>query len=366
MKAGRENNPTKLSFIVAVVSLALLPVLTSCSRDTAAAKSMEQIYAEQGIPVEVQPVNAVPFNIRHAFNTVLTGIEETGASAMIGDRVEAVHYRVGDYVKKDAVVVSFPTDNPAAQYFQAKVGYEHALTTYQRMKNLYESGGIALQELDSVRTQMSVAEANWNAVKQSVHVRAPISGILTSIRVRISDQVHSGDDLFVVSRTDRLKAEIWLQETIRDQIEIGAPATATWNGRTLQGKIVQVDRSMDPERQAFGAVAVFDNPGRLMMSGVNAGISVASAGKTESVVIDRRHLIREGGRTFVYVEENGAARKQEVALGASTGLDVPVLKGLGPGDRLIVSGAMQLKDGARVRTAETAAPKRDAASPKIL
>jgi len=352
--------------VIVLIPLLLLPILTSCSREAAEAKSMEQIYAEQGIPVEVQVVNTVPFNIRHIFNAVLTGIEESGAAAMIGDRVEAIHYRVGDYVKKDAVVVSFPTENPAAQYFQAKVGYEHALTTHQRMKNLYESGGISLQDLDSVRTQMDVAEANWNAVRQSVHVRAPISGTLTSLRVRVSDNVHPEDELFVVSRTDQLKAKLWLQETIRDQVEIGALATAAWNGLTLQGKVVQVDSSLDPERQAFGAVAVFDNPGRRVLSGVNAGISVDSAGKTESIVIDRRHLVRESGRTFVYVDENGSARKREVALGPSNGLDVPVLKGLSPGDRLIVSGTMQLRDGARIRPTLAAARNPSAASLKTF
>ncbi len=366
MKTGWGKDPMKTRIFLAVVGLMFLPVLTSCSRDVAEAKSMEQIYAEQGIPVEIQSVNTVSFNIQHSFNTVLTGIEETGAAARIGDRVDAVNYRVGDYVKKDAVVVSFPTDNPAAQYFQAKVGYEHALTTYQRMKNLYESGGIALQDLDSVRTQMNVAEANWNAVRQSVHVRAPISGTLTSLRVRVSDNVHSGDELFIVSRTDQLKAELWLQETVRDQVEPGAQATATWNGRTLQGKIIQVDRSLDPERQAFGAVAIFDNPGRQVMSGVNAGISVASAAKAESIVIDRRHLIRESGRTFVYVDENGTARKREVAVGAANGLDVPVLKGLATGDRLVVSGAMQLKDGARIRPTLAAARNLNAAPSPAL
>jgi len=349
MKAERDKNPVRSGFLMAAAALLLLPALTSCSRKDAEAKSMEQIHAEQGIPVEVQSVSAVPFNVQHVFNTVLTGIEETGASAMIGDRIEAIHYRVGDYVKKDAVVVSFPTDNPAAQYFQAKVGYEHACTTHQRMVNLYESGGIALQDLDSVRTQMNVAEANWNAVRQSVHVRAPISGILTSLRVRVSDSVHPGDELFVVSRTDQLKAKLWLQESIRDQVEIGAPATAAWNGRTLQGKIVEVDRSLDPGHQAFGAVAVFDNPGRGVLSGVNAGVSVASAETAESVVIDRRHLVRESGRVFVYVDDNGTARKREITLGASNGLDVPVIKGLSSGERLIVSGSMKLKDGARIR-----------------
>lgn len=71
MKAGRGKDPVKLHSAIAIIPLLLLAILTSCSRDAAEAKSMEQIYAEQGIPVEVQVVNTVPYNVRHIFNKIL-------------------------------------------------------------------------------------------------------------------------------------------------------------------------------------------------------------------------------------------------------------------------------------------------------
>ena len=82
----------------------------------------------------------------------MSGIKESNASAMVSDKVDKIHYRVGDKVRKDAVVVSFPTDNPAAHYYKAKVGFEHAQATLKRMQKLHENGGISLQDYENTRT----------------------------------------------------------------------------------------------------------------------------------------------------------------------------------------------------------------------
>ena len=49
--------------------------LTGCGSDKQA-KSMEQIYAEKGVPVKVQEVKPQEFQSRLSYNAVLTGIEE--------------------------------------------------------------------------------------------------------------------------------------------------------------------------------------------------------------------------------------------------------------------------------------------------
>jgi RND family efflux transporter MFP subunit len=343
----------QLAPFVVPIGLAVLAfqvfITSACSSEAVEAVSMEQLYKEQGVPVQVETVKPDSLTRTYVFHAVLTGIEESKAESMISDRVEAVHYKVGDYVEKDTIVLSFPSRNPTAQYHQAKVAFELAETTLVRMKNLYESGGISLQDYDGVRTQYEVAKANWDAVRQSVHMRSPISGVITSLRVRVSDNVHPGDHLFTVSRTDRLKAELWIRENLLAEIDTGTEATASWGDVMLKGCVVQVDRSLDPRQQAFGAVAVFDNPGRRMTSGVNGTITLFSQEEVEGVVIARDYLVREDDKYYVFLDEEGTARKRQVEIGRPLGMDVPVLSGLQPGDRLIVSGTMNLRDGARIR-----------------
>jgi RND family efflux transporter MFP subunit len=313
---------------------------------------MEQLHKENGIPVKIEVIELKPFTLEQTFHAVLSGIKETTANAMVSDEVEKIHFEVGDRVEKDAVVISFPTDNPAAQYFQAKVAFEHAQATLKRMENLYQDGGISLQELENSRTQYRVAEANWAAAKQSVKVKAPIRGTITSINVQQTDNVQPGDALFTIAQTHKLKAKLWVAENQIMDIEVGNKARAYWNSIEIEGRVTQVDMSLNSEKQAFGISVEFDNPAEKIISGVNAEIKVFSSQGENAVIIERKNIINKDGRTFVFVAKNGIAREQEITVGTSLGLDVEVVNGLKPGDSLVVEGLLLLENGVKIRIVE--------------
>ncbi len=343
----------KVGAILLAAALAVV-VGAGCSDSESAARSMEQIYAEEGVPVKVHEVTAEPFSVTLEYNATLTGIEESSEYAMIDDRVEAITVSVGDLVQKDSVLVTFPTDNPSARYYQAKTAYENARATYARMSGYYETGGLSLQEYQDCRAQFRVAEADWEAASQSVNVKAPISGVVTKLNVRKSDNVKKEAELLTVSRTDSMKCHIWVAEKQISQLHSGQTATATWNGTVLAGSIDQVDMSVNSARQAFGVIIKFANPELIVQCGVTARVQVATYVADKTVFTERKNVFTKQGKSFVYVEEDGFAQKRFVTLGRTSGLDVQILQGLNSGDRLIVEGQLQLEDGRKVRNIEEA------------
>jgi len=339
----------KKQFLTIFALLFLSAGYWGCTRENSGVKSIEQLQRQNGVPVQIAIVKPKPFTREYTFYAILSGIKETTASAMIADKVDKIYYHVGDYVQKDAVVVSFPTDNPAAKYFQAKVAYEHASATLQRMENLYQDGGISLQELENTRTQFRVTKANWEAVKKTVKVKAPISGRITRINVQEADNVNPGMPLFTISQTQKLKAKLWIAENQIDDFQVGNHATANWHGITITGRVTQVDLSLNPKKQAFGVVLEFDNHDKKIMSGVNAEIKVYAAGSKNAIIIDRKNLIKKDHQNFVFVVKNGRAEQRLIQPGRLAGLDVEIISGLNPGDSLVTRGQFLLEDGARVK-----------------
>ena len=63
------------------------------------------------------------------------------------------------------------------------------------------------------------------------------------------------------------------------------------------------------------------------------------------MVIDRKNLLGGDPSSFVYVAENGVAKKRMVEPGITSGVFVEIEKGLSAGDRLIVEGQLLLEDG---------------------
>ncbi|MDX9859143.1 MAG: efflux RND transporter periplasmic adaptor subunit [candidate division Zixibacteria bacterium] len=310
---------------------------------------MEQLYAENGVPVKTRIIRETDFSSEAAFHAVLTGIRESSAYAMVSDKIDHIDYQVGDFVEKDDIVMAFPTDNPSAQYYQAQVAFENAKATFDRMRSYYDTGGLSRQDYENAEAAYRVAEANWDAVRQSVMVKAPISGVLTRINARQSENVHEDDELFAVSQIDRLKARIWVSDKQIMDVKVGQRATARWDGVMLEGSVVQVDMSMNRDRQAFGVVIEFDNPDRSVRCGVTATISIEIYRNPAAVTIERKNIISDRDSRYVFVADSGVARRRPVVLGHAGELEVEILSGLSVGDELITEGQMHLEDGMKIR-----------------
>ena len=323
--------------------------LQSCSDDKIKAKNMEQIYKEEGVPVKVKTVTKEFFEKEMTFNSVLSGIKETSVHSMIGERVEKVNVKVGQFVKKNQTLVTFPTDNPSAQYFQAKVAYENSNATYERYKNLFETGGISQQQLDNIKTQFEVNKANWRSVKKMIFAKAPISGFVTKVNVRETENIEKESLLFTIADITKLKAKIGISENEIDNIKPGDRAIATWNGRTITGEVVEIDLAMDRRSQSFYADVVLDNKEKTVKAGITASIKVINKSETESIIVERKNIISEGDKHFVYLLKKDIAEKKEVKLGRSNGLFVEIMAGINDGENLIVEGQLLLNDNSKVK-----------------
>ncbi|MCK5077695.1 MAG: efflux RND transporter periplasmic adaptor subunit, partial [Calditrichia bacterium] len=257
--------------------------------------------------------------------------------------------KVGDYVKKNQLLISFPEDNPSAQYYQAKVAFENAEKAYSRIENLYASGGISKQDKDNVQAQYKVAKANWNAVSKMIKVKAPISGYVTKINVSETENVDNEAELITISQTHQLKCKVWITDSEISNVKLGQNAGAVWNNRKITGKVIQVDMAINKMNQAFGVMLEFDNPDNLIKLGVTAEVHISTYENAETVVVKQKNLINENNNTFVFVEENGKSVKRSIKTGLRQGLNVEVMSGIAAGENLIVEGQMMLYDGTKVK-----------------
>ncbi len=336
---------SKLMILFVITTLLFL----GCSRqEKAESKNMEQIYKEEGIPVEVQVMQPQTFIKELSYNANLSGIRQSAAAAMIGGRIEKVHVKVGDYVEKGQVMFEFPEDAPAGQLVQAQSAYEMIEATYNRMKNLYAKGGISKQDLESVETQYKVAEANLDAVLQMLKVRAPIDGYVISVNVRETDGVHAEDVLAFVSQTNRMKARIWATEDEVCQINKGQKATATWNNITLTGIVTEVAIAMDRGHNAFAVNLEFNNIQNLCKSGVTGKISIQTYVNKEALLVARANVKKDANGFYVYTMNGDNANKTYVTTGQENG-SFEIVDGLEVGDKVIVKGLNLVSDGVKVK-----------------
>jgi len=342
---------TMKRYLTLVLAFTLL-LLFACGKKKDTTKNMEQIQNEEGIPVRLTTVEPTTFHEELTYNASLNGIEESTAQAMVSDIVTKINAKVGDRVNKNDIIMSFPSNTPAAQWEQATTAFNSIRTVYERMQRLFAQGAISQQDLDNVETQFKVSKANLEASEQMINVRAPISGIITAVLVNPSEKVFPGKELFTVASTGGYKAVLMIPDTEIGKVKKGAKATATWLDNTLTGRVSSIALAMDMNSKAFRVEISFPGYNPKVNFGVTADVSIEILSKPNVIVINREQMFSENGNTYVWLNEGGKAVKRAIETGLDNALFFEVTKGLNPGDSLISEGMNMLTDNAKLRVIE--------------
>ena len=180
--------------IVGLMIISLI-IFSGCGykKKNVALQSMEQIHKATGVPVKTQVVKIRKFSTMLKYSATVQARSEAVKYSRVADVVQQVFFKVGDYVRKNQVVVTFPKNNQTTQYYQLKAAYDLAGQTYRRMANLYQEGVVSKQELDNTQTNFEVAKANLNTTEDSLKVKAPLSGYITQLNVKPTDNVNEMD-----------------------------------------------------------------------------------------------------------------------------------------------------------------------------
>ena len=334
--------------LMIILSFVLFTVF-SCSKKEVESKSMEQIYSDEGVPVTIEKIKTQDFVKSLNYSGVLTGIEQSSAYASLGDKIEKVLVKVGDKVKKDQILVTFPTDAPSAKYNQAREAFHNIEKTYNRYKLLLKSGAISQQDFDNISTQYKVKKSDWDAVRTMVKVKSPISGFVTKVSVNETDNVQAEAELVTISNTTKLKSRIYVSENDYIKLHIGQKVTAQWNNFDISGNIRQIDMAKDFNRQGFGVMVEFDNPNNKVPAGVTVELKMIIKSKTNILVLEKKYINNIETTPFVVIESNGKALVRNVKIGERSELQYEILDGLKPGDNLITKGYKIVKEGQKVK-----------------
>jgi multidrug efflux pump subunit AcrA (membrane-fusion protein) len=100
--------------------------------------------------------------------------------------------------------------------------------------------------------------------------------------------------------------------------------------------------------------AMVDNPDLFLKAGMTARVRVTTAVIPGVIMIPQSAVLYRKDRREVFVAgPEQKAEVREIELGRSEGALVQVLKGLIPGDRLVVTGGQYLKSGDRIMISDS-------------
>ncbi len=235
---------------------------------------------------------------------------------------------------------------------QLTAAAEQERQSLQQLKN-----GPRKEEIAQARSQVSeaAAQVRTSEVKlQDTKIVAPLTGIIGNIPVKIGDFLSKGDTLTTVTQNQTLDVQLSIPLERGPELRLGQRVEGTDNqGNVLAtGRISFISPQVNTNSQSILAKASFDNSEGQLRDGQFIRAKVIWNTRP-GILIPTTAISRIAGQNFVFVAQGQGqskliARQKPVKLGEIQGNNYRVLEGLKPGEKIVVSGLLNLTDGAPI------------------
>jgi multidrug efflux pump subunit AcrA (membrane-fusion protein) len=186
----------------------------------------------------------------------------------------------------------------------------------------------------------------------SVPVTSPIAGKVAQWFVAEGDQLSSGERALLVVDDSALRAKLWLPVPDWQQVNEKTKVTLTIDGKVKESRIVTVAGAVQPTAGKGLIEVEIPNASGDWKAGFSAEARIETALRPRMIVPARALLLTSDG-AFVYLVEDGVARRKKIDFVPRTADDVEIKAGILPEETLlVVSGAGRLSDGAQVQIAD--------------
>ena len=381
----------KKRLMAAMLAVMLMLSLTAC--------------AEQEQPVQEDPVAAgvAVRTVTIGTDTIATENKVVGkisageeASILVGSSAKctAVYKNAGDTVEAGEKIATLDFGATIANYNAARIGYNSAVQSYHdqkaifekqvklaednvaNTKALFEIGAASQLEIDQAELSYQSAVAGMNGtlaqlesgiqsaksgleqlglimdnMDLSGNVIAPISGTLVSLNVTEGGFTSSSMPVAVINGAEQMKITTQVSETLVPQLQIGDEASVYVSAadRSFSAVIRSVDRAANYQTQLYTVTLTVPADVTDLVSGMSAEVVFHTDVSENTVVIPTEAILTGTDGQYVFVAENGIARRCPITTGLTGSGITEVLTGLSAGEQLITVGQAYLVDGSAVR-----------------
>lgn len=367
-------NMKKLSY--ALMSFLVVMTAFSCGGK----KSPEPAQDEEGL-IEITPEQfknsgmalGMPAQKTFAERVACKGYISAPANAMskispsIAGKVNAIYFKIGDYVQKGHTVATISGNEfmdlqqqfaeSAAAFTKAKLDYERASALWAEKigaeKDFLTAKSIFLStkaSYQSLRSRIVALNLNPSGIERgrmytSFPVVAPISGYLTKTNAVIGQFVSMADDIAEIVNVSGLQLKLQVYETDIDRLKVGQTVQyqrAENPGNLQSARLVSIGKTIDPESKTIDCMAAIDkSAGALLIndSYVEAAVVV---NQFTANALPATAVQKQGNEYFVFVVEKrkGSSymlRKMPVSVGHAERDYVEITTPL-PGKKIVVRG----------------------------
>jgi membrane fusion protein (multidrug efflux system) len=356
-----------------VFALSLMVLLYSCS-----SKPAETVMPPAQLPV--MSVVTAPGTTYQEFSASLEGAVNVEIRPQVDGYLEKIYVDEGAYVKAgqplfkiNARVYAEQLNSAKSSLLAAQANIQKAQVEVDRLKPLVENKVVSDVQLKTAKAELDAAKAAAAQVRSMVGsaeinvgytlITAPVSGYIGRIPFKTGSLVGRGEALpltilsdvreiyayFSMSEPDFIAFKNKFQgNTIEEKVKQVPPVELIMADNSVfdqKGKIETIEGQFDKTMGAITFRATFPNAGGMLRSGNTGKVRITQLFES-ALVIPQEATFEIQDKVYVYaVEDSNKVISKLISISGKTSNYYYVDNGIKTGDKIVLSGIGNLKDG---------------------
>jgi len=337
--------------MLAVISIAILPVISSCGAHHEEEEEVDYLVTS---PIIKDTLITRDYVCQiHAISHIEVRAQEKGF-------LQEIFVDEGQFVHKDQLLFRIMPKLYEAELKMAEAEAEYARIEYFNTKLLADSNIVSKNQLALVKAKLD--KANAELALAQVHlgftdIRAPFDGLIDRFQARLGSLIEEGDLLtnlsdnskmwvyFNVSEVEYLdyKSKAETDSTIRVKLMM-----ANNNLFPYPGEVEAITADFNNETGNVAFRATFPNPKGLLRHGETGNV-LMEIPYQHAMLIPQKASFEILDKRYVYVvDQAGVVKSREIKIGAELEDLYIVTDGLKADEQILLEGIRKVRDGQEI------------------
>ncbi|MFC1691887.1 efflux RND transporter periplasmic adaptor subunit [Candidatus Latescibacterota bacterium] len=295
-------------------------------------------------------------------------------SPFVESSINEVFVNIGDKVESNEMLLCLISPEIGmlrAEYGKAKAELDIRSQNFKRQLELFEGKIISRKSYQEAELEQKNSEIHYNYVVQkllavgvqnneienpptgqcddvgsTIHICAPISGIVTSRNASIGQKVDSSKQLFEIMNLDNVWLEADIFEKDLTKIQVGQTVkvkVSAYPQSIFTGKIFYIANTLNSDTKTINILVEIDNKQEKLKPGMFAETNIVVGEKPSTLVVPKEAVLEDENLKIVFVREEEEYHRHVVTTGTESVEMVEILYGLAPGAIVVTKGNYQLK-----------------------
>lgn len=277
-------------------------------------------------------------------------------SAETAGRILEVPAIEGMRVSKGQILARIDSESIQRSIDELQTNLDLAQTIFEKQDRLWKQQiGTEVQYLEA-KSRKEGLERNLASLKTQLdrsYVRAPFNGTVETVNVRLGELVQPGtpvvqfvgeSDLFI--EADISEAYIGVLSK-GDSVEVSFPSIS----KTIQTKVSAVGAIINPNNRTFKVEVFLPNMPEVKPNMISV-LKIQDYKNPNGVTVPGHLILSDTKGDYVFVVENGMAKKRYVKRGKAYADQTEIIEGLQGNETLVDKGFREVGDNFSVNIAE--------------